>query len=51
MNIWILKSRGIGLTTFMIYYLTWKILRNNDLDHDNIFIISDTREIFANYIK
>src|SRR4029450_9345872 len=38
MNIYILKSRGIGLTTFMIYYLTWKILRNNDLDHDNIFI-------------
>jgi late competence protein required for DNA uptake (superfamily II DNA/RNA helicase) len=35
----------------MIYYLTWKILRNNDLDHDNIFIISGTREIFANYIK
>jgi hypothetical protein len=43
-NVWILKSRGIGLTTFLIYYLTWKILRNHDLDHESIFIVSGTRE-------
>lgn len=23
-NIWILKSRGIGLTTFLVRYLAWK---------------------------
>ena len=51
MNVWILKARGIGLTTFIIYYLTWKILSSHELDHDSIFIISGTREIFANYIK
>jgi hypothetical protein len=50
-NIWILKARGIGLTTFMIYYLTWKILSSSELDHESIFIISGTREAHANYIK
>ncbi|MGI0034128.1 MAG: hypothetical protein ACRD97_12785 [Nitrososphaeraceae archaeon] len=50
-NIWILKSRGIGLTTFMIYYLSWKILSSSELDHESIFIVSGTREAHANYIK
>jgi len=51
MNVWILKARGIGLTTFIIYYLTWKILSGYDLDHESIFIVSGTREAHANYIK
>jgi len=57
MNVWILKARGIGLTTFIIYYLTWKILSSHELDpsheldHESIFIISGTREAHANYIK
>ena len=51
MNVWILKARGIGLTTFMIYYLSWKILSSNELDHESIFIVSGTREAHANYIK
>ncbi len=51
MNVWILKARGIGLTTFIIYYLTWKILRSSELDHESIFIVSGTREAHANYIK
>ncbi len=51
MNVWILKARGIGLTTFMIYYLSWKILSSKELDHESIFIISGTREAHANYIK
>ena len=50
-NIWIKKSRGIGVTTFVIRYLVWKILYSNDLDGKSIFIISGTREEFANYIK
>jgi hypothetical protein len=51
MNVWILKARAIGLTTFIIYYLTWKILSGHELDHESIFIVSGTREAHANYIK
>lgn len=50
-NIWVLKSRGIGFTTFLIRYLAWKILSSNELDDKSIFIISGTREEHANYIK
>jgi hypothetical protein len=50
-NIWILKSRGIGVTTFMIRYFAWKILSSSELDHKSIFIVSGTREEHANYIK
>ena len=52
-NIWIKKARGIGVTTFMIRYLVWKILSSttNELDGKSIFIISGTREEFANYVK
>ena len=50
-NIWILKSRGIGVTTFMIRYFAWKILSSSELDNKSIFIVSGTREEHANYIK
>src|SRR5437867_8642591 len=50
-DIWILKARGIGLTTFLIRYLAWKILSSSELDNKSIFIISGTREEHANYIK
>ena len=52
-NIWIKKARGIGVTTFMIRYLVWKILssKTGELDGKSIFIISGTREEFANYVK
>ena len=50
-NIWIKKARGIGVTTFMIRYLVYKILSTNELDGKSIFIISGTREEFANYVK
>ena len=50
-NIFILKSRGIGVTTFMIRYFVWKILSSSELDHKSIFIVSGTREEHANYIK
>ena len=45
------KSRGIGVTTFVISYLVWKILSTNELEGKSIFIISGTREEFANYVK
>ena len=50
-NIFILKSRGIGVTTFMIRYFAWKILSSSELDNKSIFIVSGTREEHANYIK
>ena len=50
-NIFILKSRGIGCTTFMIRYFAWKILSSSELDNKSIFIVSGTREEHANYIK
>ncbi len=50
-NVWIKKARGIGVTTFLIRYLVWKVLYSDDLDGKSIFIISGTREEFANYVK
>ena len=52
-NIWIKKARGIGVTTFFIRYLVWKILSSptKELDGKSISIISGTREEFANYVK
>lgn len=50
-NLSILKSRGIGITTFLIRYLAWKILYNDDLEDKSIFIVSGTREEHANYVK
>ena len=45
------KARGIGVSTFLIRYLVWKVLYSNELDGKSIFIISGTREEFANYVK
>ena len=47
-DVWILKARGIGVTTFMIKYLAWKILSSSELDDKSIFIVSGTREEHAN---
>ncbi len=44
-------KRGIGVTTFLIRYLAWKILSSAKLDKKTIFIISGTREEFTNYVK
>ena len=50
-NVWIKKARGLGITTFLIRYLVWKILCTSQLEGKSIFIISGTREEFANYVK
>ncbi|HEY6950544.1 MAG TPA: hypothetical protein VI146_08025 [Nitrososphaeraceae archaeon] len=39
-NIWIKKTNGIGLTTFMLRYLAWKILSSTELDYKSIFIVA-----------
>ena len=50
-NVWIKKARGLGVTTFLIRYLIWKILSTSELEGKSIFIVSGTREEFANYVK
>ncbi|MGH9972716.1 MAG: terminase large subunit domain-containing protein, partial [Nitrososphaeraceae archaeon] len=50
-NIWIKKASGIGATTIILRYLTWKILFNNDLEYKNVFIISGTHLRHANDVK
>lgn len=39
-NVWIKKARGLGLTTFILRYLTWKILFSSELDHKSIYVVS-----------
>ena len=52
-HIWVKKSRGIGVTELVLRYLAWKALSspNNELDNKSIFIVSGTREDFANHLK
>ena len=39
-HVWIKKARGLGLTTFILRYLTWKILFSSELDHKSMYVIS-----------
>jgi hypothetical protein len=39
-NVWIKKARGLGLSTFILRYLTWKILLSSELDYKSIYIIA-----------
>lgn len=39
-NVWIKKARGLGLSTFILRYLTWKILFSSELDYKSIYIIA-----------
>ena len=39
-NVWVKKARGLGLTTFILRYLAWKIFFSSELDHKSIYIIS-----------
>jgi len=39
-NVWIKKARGIGLTTFILRYLAWKILSSSELDYKSIYLVS-----------
>ena len=50
-HLWIKKARGIGATELMLRYLAWKCLSTTDLAGQSIFIISGTREDFANNLK
>ena len=48
---WIKKSRGIGATELILRFLAWKALSSNVLNNKSIFLVSGTREEFANSIK
>jgi len=50
-HLWVKKSRGIGVTELILRYLTWRIVRSHELDSKNIFIVSGTKEEFANKLK
>ena len=50
-NVWIKKASGIGATEFILRYLAWKTLVNNDLEYKNIFIISGTYQQHAFDVK
>jgi len=50
-HLWVKKSRGIGVTEFILRYLAWKALSSNVLNNKSIFLVSGTREEFANSIK
>ena len=43
-NVWIKKARGIGLTTFVLRYLAWKILSSSEMDYKSIYIITGNDE-------
>jgi hypothetical protein len=43
-NVWIKKARGIGLTTFILGYLAWKILCSSELDYKSIYIVSGSSD-------
>jgi hypothetical protein len=48
---WIKKARGLGITELVLRYLAWECLASNRLQNKSIFIISGTREEFANLLK
>ena len=50
-NIWIKKSRGIGITELIIRYLSYKIVSSNELDYKKIIIVSGTMLKHANDVK
>ena len=39
-KVWIKKARGLGLSTFILRYLTWKILFSSELDYKSIYVIA-----------
>ena len=50
-NIWIKKSRGIGITELVLRYLAWKIVSSNELEYKKIMIVSGTMLKHANDVK
>ena len=50
-NIFIKKSRGIGITELVLRFLAWKIVSSNELEYKKIMIVSGTMLKHANDVK
>lgn len=50
-HVWIKKARGLGVTEITLRFLAWECLSTNRLQNKSIFIVSGTREEFANLLK
>jgi hypothetical protein len=50
-HVWIKKAAGLGITELILRYLAWACLSTNKLENKLIFIVSGTREKFANELK
>ena len=48
---WIKKAAGLGITELILRYLAWVCLSTSQLENKSIFIVSGTREKFANELK
>jgi late competence protein required for DNA uptake (superfamily II DNA/RNA helicase) len=42
-HIWIKKATGLGITEFMLRYMAWLCLRNNDLKDTQMCIVTGPR--------
>jgi late competence protein required for DNA uptake (superfamily II DNA/RNA helicase) len=42
-HIWIKKATGLGITEFMLRYMVWLCLRNNDLNGKEMCIVTGPR--------
>jgi len=50
-NVWIKKSRGIGITEIVLRFLAWKIVSSNELEYKKIMIVSGSMLKHANDVK
>jgi hypothetical protein len=50
-NIWIKKSRGIGITELILRFLAWRIVSSNELEYKTVMIVSGTMLKHANNVK
>ena len=46
-HVWIKKATGLGITEFMLRYMAWLCLRNNDLNGTQMCIVTGPRIDFA----
>lgn len=42
-HVWIKKATGLGITEFMLRYMAWLCLRNNDLNSTQMCIVTGPR--------
>src|SRR4030095_14856 len=50
-NIWIKKSRGIGITELVLRYIAWKIVSGNELNNKKVMLVSGTHILHIHDVK